>query len=1143
MANEEVLELQIHDNASVAASGLLALSGALTKVKEAVGKGMNLKGTVSGLEKLKNAINTGLNEDSVARFERLASVLERLKGMGQLKITGIKNIANQMNVADSLTEAKEQAQDAANSIAGAVDRGMEEVESRTGEVANNVKSNFSGIKSWFKDVADGFRGIKEEGKDTSGTWGFFNSLGEGIRNAREHISGLLGDFTRIVKYRMIRSVIKQITEAFTTGIKNVYFYSKAIGGSFAPAMDDAASVLLQFKNSIGAAAAPLIQSLIPYLKIVVNYAIEAINFINQLIALLRGQSTWTKAIYKNTDAFEDKTKKAKKAGKAIKDLLADWDELNIIQSETGGGAGGSAAKAAEDYTKMFEEESKFNNWLQDNFRDLKDMLILAGAAIAGWKFSKNFTGILGKLGKLIAGGAMVALGVKLSFESGFDAGLNGLNTSNILGMIGGAIAAGIGGYMITSAIGLGGGIGLAIGVGVAVVASLYGYIKGRQDLADKNKWGNLTLTQEQIDEFVRNQFTFDVVSEISILDGAIANEQQARSNLNAKILAFKSSLVTAKVNATIGIDSDKTSASILDAAEQGKDAIRSVNELINASGEGLDVLLKTFKFTNDAGDDISKELLESVKLDNKSLSDYFTGIGDQIASLIEQGEHEHWTNADTKQAVLDLLEREQKILDEANRYKAEMQLDTSIKTGLSTVIDRDTAKKVLEDQKAQLDEYKQKAMELFQEQASGYDYLAGLAMSAAKDAREHDDFDNAEELEKEAERYHNRAIEIMNGAETKINEKLAETKANMTKEWQETLKTVYGEDFAKDLDAYTSYLSNSAYINDNPLIQLAQSGKTGEAGDLLKSTLRNYFVADDPNGIVSYVLDELQGNVYDLLDKDMKKQLADNLLEALGGDKNTANEIWRKAFGVNYWATYSKKYIQEVQDSIKQALESGGEMTENEKQNIIAHFGQEAFDKALSELDVAVEPEVTVEPKLAWEVDLESANDLNREINSLIDKSGLYGADRREMTLTLNDLEYNNKVKELKQIYDYIMQNGNEGALNWLDWFAEQKNTGRLGVAQLAHASSYADSSYNPEKTEYEKSEQQTNEQMAANIESSMKSANEPQNELLRNMILQLSYLNNKQWTVNITPNSSWGQHNAQSNNAFSLVTGEVFNG
>ena len=95
MSNEEILELQISDNSSIAAQGLDKLSTSLDRLKAAIGKGMNLKGTVSGLEKLKNAVNVGLNEDSVSRFERLADTLERLKAIGGLKIAGIKNIANQ----------------------------------------------------------------------------------------------------------------------------------------------------------------------------------------------------------------------------------------------------------------------------------------------------------------------------------------------------------------------------------------------------------------------------------------------------------------------------------------------------------------------------------------------------------------------------------------------------------------------------------------------------------------------------------------------------------------------------------------------------------------------------------------------------------------------------------------------------------------------------------------------------------------------------------------------------------------------------------------------------------------------------------------------------------------------------------------
>ena len=50
--------------------------------------------------------------------------------------------------------------------------------------------------------------------------------------------------------------------------------------------------------------------------------------------------------------------------------------------------------------------------------------------------------------------------------------------------------------------------------------------------------------------------------------------------------------------------------------------------------------------------------MNSVKLNDQTLTQYFMGIGDELAELIEKGEHEHWQNADTKQAVLDLMERD-----------------------------------------------------------------------------------------------------------------------------------------------------------------------------------------------------------------------------------------------------------------------------------------------------------------------------------------------------------------------------------------------------------------------------------------------------------------------------------------------------
>lgn len=235
------------------------------------------------------------------------------------------------------------------------------------------------------------------------------------------ISGILSRFKNLVKYRMLRAVIKQIAEGFKEGTENYYKYSEAIGGSFAPAMDSAVSSLAQMKNSIGAAAAPVIQALIPYLQMAVNWFITAINYANQFFALLGGQTSWSRAVPQTAKAFDNVKKSAGGAGAAIKDLLADWDELNIIQSESGGGGGGGGASAMEDYLNMFEESSVFDekikkitDFIRENFDEIFDIIKKIGAALLLWKFSNAFTGLLGTLSGLVAAGLVGAIVFEVS---------------------------------------------------------------------------------------------------------------------------------------------------------------------------------------------------------------------------------------------------------------------------------------------------------------------------------------------------------------------------------------------------------------------------------------------------------------------------------------------------------------------------------------------------------------------------------------------------------------------------------------------------------------------------------------------------------------------------------------------------------
>lgn len=278
----------------------------------------------------------------------------------------------------------------------------------------------------------------------------FSELKDGVKKLFPSITNLLKRFQSIAKMRALRYVIREIAKGFSEGMKNLYFYSKEVGTSFAPAMDSAATALMQMKNSIGAALAPAIQAVIPLLKQVVSWFITGINYVNQFFALIRGQSSWTEAIEYSTEAYEDNTNAAQGAAKAAKDLLADWDELNIIQSESGGGGGGKTKKDQPEYGSMFQEVYTYNDkiremvdWIKDNFDTIKSIAKKIGAAILGWKLSKAFKGLIGTLGSWIAAGALIDLEFQISTllnNKFFDTGDEGWLIADVLtALIGGKL--------------------------------------------------------------------------------------------------------------------------------------------------------------------------------------------------------------------------------------------------------------------------------------------------------------------------------------------------------------------------------------------------------------------------------------------------------------------------------------------------------------------------------------------------------------------------------------------------------------------------------------------------------------------------------------------------------------------------------
>ena len=187
-------------------------------------------------------------------------------------------------------------------------------------------------------------------------------------------SGLLGTFGSRLKglmlsffvFNVISKALRAMVEAIKEGFKNLVQYSDEYNRSISSLQ----SANAQLKNSFAAAFAPIVQMVIPYLVKLISYVTSAINVVAQLIALLAGKSTWTRAtkVQKNYAASLNGTAAAaKKAAGA----LASFDEIDVLNknnSDSGGGTGGI------DPGSMFEEvpiDSKVKDWLDGILEKLK----------------------------------------------------------------------------------------------------------------------------------------------------------------------------------------------------------------------------------------------------------------------------------------------------------------------------------------------------------------------------------------------------------------------------------------------------------------------------------------------------------------------------------------------------------------------------------------------------------------------------------------------------------------------------------------------------------------------------------------------------------------------------------------------------
>lgn len=183
----------------------------------------------------------------------------------------------------------------------------------------------------------------------------FKSASDGAKKLSSKINTVASSFKRILFYRVIRTVIKEIGQALKEGTENAYWYSKNIGEStryISEAYDAFRSASYKMGNQLGAAWATAFAQIVPIINSIIALVTRAAAVVTQFFSVLGGKTTYMQAIDYSKD-WAEATKAGGKAAKEWKNQLMGFDEINRLEEPSQGGGGAGAD--IPDYQNMFRE--------------------------------------------------------------------------------------------------------------------------------------------------------------------------------------------------------------------------------------------------------------------------------------------------------------------------------------------------------------------------------------------------------------------------------------------------------------------------------------------------------------------------------------------------------------------------------------------------------------------------------------------------------------------------------------------------------------------------------------------------------------------------------------------------------------------
>ena len=257
-----------------------------------------------------------------------------------------------------------------------------------------------------------------------------SNVGNAAKKAQSPLSNFISSLKRIAFYRVIRGIIKSITQAFTEGLQVAYLFSAGIvgeGNRFAAAMDNMKSHANAMKGQLGSAFISLLTAIEPILLQLIDLVTKAADAVAQFFSAFSGKGQTYLRATKTAAQFADTMKRGGAAAKEWKNQLLGFDEINRLNEPSNGGGGGGTnpmdgfdfeeSPISDKIQRIAEKVKSVITWVKEHLDLVKSLVVGIGTAITTYKLMSFLGTLIGLSPNAVTPWALLAAGIVMTVDA------------------------------------------------------------------------------------------------------------------------------------------------------------------------------------------------------------------------------------------------------------------------------------------------------------------------------------------------------------------------------------------------------------------------------------------------------------------------------------------------------------------------------------------------------------------------------------------------------------------------------------------------------------------------------------------------------------------------------------------------------